>query len=552
MTVVFVVVLALAGVAVYLYLCMLAVVFATTPLTLAAVVGGVLAGVAVTLIHTLAVLAGRSGTELRTPADVAAGRLAGRVRPRQVRRDRSWPQYFAIQVGLDLERAVGQSRRSVMTLWSASRRAVGRVPTLVALALWPVVVPVAVFLLAYTAGTVVGVTAVLVVVAAVTAVAWSAGMLTVGLLRAVDRVWQLLARAGGSCPRCHEVSRLPAYRCPGPHPAEDRRDGWDLHRDVRPGQLGVLWRRCGCGTRLSTMVLRASRSMQPCCPRCGEPLHRGAAVDTDVRIPVFGAASAGKTHLIMAGLVTLLRSAGGGKLRISTADERSERLYRGYAELVDAGGSAPKTDPAQPAVALTLRLHNGLRRAMLHVYDAAGEALADPDQHGRFAYLDYARTFVFVIDPFSIKEVRDQFAGTFAELFALANAAADDPELSYQVTVGRLRAHGVRTERKRLAFVVSKRDLLDELPIAQRLDGESGSIRRWLMDRRLDNLVTAAERDFREVRFFVASAKRHRDAASAVEPFRWLLACERVGVPEPRPEPGVPEARPEPVPEEVA
>lgn len=537
MTVVFLVVLALVGVGVYLYLCLLLLVFVTTPAALVAVAGGALGGLAVTLVRTFAVLAGRPGTELRTPVDVSAGKLPGRVPVRQIRRDRAWPQYFAAQVKLDVDRATERSWRSVTALWSWSARSVQRLPTRVAMALWPVLLPGAVFLVTYAAGTVVGIAAVLVLVAAVAAVGWSVGVLAVLLLRGLDRTWQRLARADGSCPQCHEVRRLPAYRCAGPHPPEERRDRWDLHRDVRPGRLGVFWRRCGCGTRLPTTVLRASRSMQPCCPRCAEPLHRGAAVDTDVRIPVFGAASAGKTHLIMAGLVTLRRSADPKRLRITVADDASERLYRGYAELVDADGAAPKTDPAQPPVALTLRLHAGLRRAMVHVFDAAGEALADPDQHARFAYLDYARTLVFVIDPFSVPEIRSGYGGPFAELFRLANAAADDPELSYQATVGRLRGHGVRTARKRLAFVVSKQDVLAELPLAEQPGGRSDEVRRWLVARGMDNLVTSAERDFKEVRYFRASAKLHKDWSSAVEPFRWLLAGERLATPDRSPEP---------------
>ena len=36
-----------------------------------------------------------------------------------------------------------------------------------------------------------------------------------------------------------------------------------LHQDVRPGELGLVMRRCECGTRLPTMPLRAAGDCRP-------------------------------------------------------------------------------------------------------------------------------------------------------------------------------------------------------------------------------------------------------------------------------------------------
>jgi hypothetical protein len=326
------------------------------------------------------------------------------------------------------------------------------------------------------------------------------------------------------------VCRRPAYQCPGPHSAADHAVGLGLHRDLRPGRLGVLWRRCGCRRLLPTTVLRAAISLQAKCPLCGTDLPKGSAVQTDVRIPVFGAPSAGKTHLIMATLVTLLR-APAQRTRLDVTDDYSKQVVDGYQEVFDSGGSAPKTDASQQPVAVTFRVRNGRRRAMVHVFDAAGEALADRAQNERFGYLDRARSFAFVLDPFSIPGLRDQFAVSRADLFAQANPATDDPEDSYLATVSRLRDYGVDTGRQKLAFVVSKQDLLGQLLAEQAPGTDQDSLRGWLLNQQLDNLVTLAERDFGAVRYFLVSAQHRQRAGTVTEPFRWLLTGERVKLP---------------------
>src|SRR5689334_6896417 len=93
-----VVVAVIAGLAVYAVVCGAVLIVVTTPASLIAVAVGLLAGTAVGVQRTLVVLAGRyPGTVVGTPRRVAAGQLPGRVRPEHVRRDRAWPQYFALQ-----------------------------------------------------------------------------------------------------------------------------------------------------------------------------------------------------------------------------------------------------------------------------------------------------------------------------------------------------------------------------------------------------------------------------------------------------------------------
>lgn len=73
-------------------------------------------------------------------------------------------------------------------------------------------------------------------------------------------------RAHASCMNCFYVSPWPAYQCPG---------CLSLHHDVRPGRLGLFFRRCQCGTRFPTRASHAARHMTAVCKRCLQSLPGG-------------------------------------------------------------------------------------------------------------------------------------------------------------------------------------------------------------------------------------------------------------------------------------
>src|SRR5262245_35648868 len=113
------VVLGVAAAVAYVYACLLLLAYVTTPLVLLGGSAGVLAGMLTALVAALKVLAGRSTrTQVRTPADVAAGMLPGRVGDRQIRRDIAWPQYFTVQVTLDLVGACRHVQMVVVESWA--------------------------------------------------------------------------------------------------------------------------------------------------------------------------------------------------------------------------------------------------------------------------------------------------------------------------------------------------------------------------------------------------------------------------------------------------
>jgi hypothetical protein len=518
----------IAGIA-YLWLSAFLLLTFGVPVGWTLLIVGVAVGSLLIVLVAGTVLLGRRGVgwmeapRLIGPVEVQAGRIGGKRRPGLPLRDPAWPSYFVVQPGWDLAAIARSVRTLIVVVWTPCLRwfAMYFRPILV---VWPIPVVLFGFLAVLTGVLLAGLALVAAVMVAVTAVAWALGSLTVLLLRLVDLARQWRFRTHASCPRCFAVTSLPAFRCSG---------CGQLHRDLRAGKLGVLWRRCRCGAVLPTTVWRAAAALTAVCPMCPESdpteLHKGAAEVTDVRIPVFGAASSGKSRLIMAGLVALATLAKRDGQELTFPDERS-RLAFADAQAAITGGvrDIPKTQESEHPLPRTLLLRRGRRRALVHLFDAAGERYASRDKNADLAYLDRARALVFVLDPFSIRGVQSHLGSGYASLVQRANAATDEPEDSYNVTAQRLRDFGVATRRQRLAIVVSKADLIRQADVGRALSSDSDAVRGWLVEHGLDNLVELATRDFRAVRYFLVSAfdGDPDGELNAAEPFAWVLGDE--------------------------
>ncbi|MFG1641278.1 hypothetical protein ACGFMK_13405 [Amycolatopsis sp. NPDC049252] len=488
-------------------------------------------GAAVSALLTLA--GRRAGPATVTPEQVVDGSsgLPALRGDSPFGRDPAWPSYFSAQAAVDLKQIWVAHLDVLADGWQWIGRMFrgswpGRI--VVVLLFGPLWLGVS--------GGALAATAIILGVAALVLLAlWGLWMVPTGLVRAADQSVRRLRKASGSCQTCYHVTALPAFACPG---------CGKLHRDVRPGRLGGLWRRCECGKVLPTSVLRIAVKSPPRCPRCDETLRAGAAVVTDVRLPVFGPVSAGKTRLVYSGLLAIRNGVAANGGTVDFVDEDSQQTFDHATSLISAGGDTAKTPAGELPAAITARYTAGRRRALLHLFDAAGEFYADRDDNTDLEFLDHAQGLVFVVDPFSIPWVRDQLGDAAnSDVIARANPASDNPERVYHVTAKRLRDYGVATGKRRLAITVVKADLLDSLPLAGEL--RPGHIRDWLERAGMDNLVLGAERDFGEVEYFVvASLTRVQptDPRSPAGPLAWLAAGAGLRL---WPDPVVPAADPE-------
>ncbi len=381
-------------------------------------------------------------------------------------------------------------------------------------------------------GTIIGVIAVALITAAqivVAAVLAAAALVIILGFRVLDAVLLRLRGIQMTCPGCYRRIDYPAYRCPS---------CGALHRDVRPGRYGILSRRCSCDRQtLPTLLLLGSHRMSAYCPYpdCEVPLAEGSGTTTELLLPIVGGQNVGKTRLLAVIVKVLQDKAAAGGPVLTFADQTSNRRIDQLQPAILAGEATRPTPPEQPrAYSMYLTRPRNRRsqresRQLIHLFDTAGEKFYESEVLAQLRYLGPSRTFLFVIDPFSIDQVWNRLDSPTQDCFR-AVSARRSPEFVFQQVLDNIERMAVHPKRVRLAVVLSKADLLSAAGIPSPQPG-SDAIQQWLDDVGLDNLVRTIRHAFGEVRFFHTSAMLADDGTAAGVPdlVTWLLAR-----PEPR------------------
>ncbi len=484
-----------------------------------AIVAGLIAAIVV-LTRCVATAAQRPARTL-TPADVADHGFFDRP-PRGESRhfgwDRAWPRYAPFQARRDIEdavRAAGQFLVETTRKLGSGKKTIAAVVTFLLLGLVPYLAFVAAFLIAYAVLTAICV--------GFLGLVWLVQFVAIGALRGFDLAVRKIFRLSVRCVSCYQLTPLPSYKCS---------NCTHVHRDLRPGRLGVLFRRCECSAVLPTTVTRASGwalRRNIICPSCDHNLPEGTGSRQTIQIPTFGSVGVGKTRLLFAAIVGLhLGVAGTGTKLTALSRNSADRLQRAR-DLIESGAPTLKTPVDENPEALGVLVEPPKRRAVeLHLLDAAGERFTTSEGAVELRYLHSAETLLFVIDPFSTAEMRAAVPDPAAVGLVVG---VDSPEDSYSATVEQLRSNGLRTSRRGLGIVVTKADDLRRLGFADGLDaGDEQSIHDWLVAQGLDNVTTRARQDFARVRYFLTDAMGRpvTDPEHPVHVLDWLT--RQVGV----------------------
>ncbi|MEV6555201.1 hypothetical protein AB0M22_05775 [Nocardia sp. NPDC051756] len=459
--------------------------------------------------------AGSRTARTLTPADIADHGWFGRP-PRGESRyfgwDRAWPRYLPFQARRDIADAANAAAK-FLTSNSQRVRSECRTPVRGGLYVVLGVLPHAVFALSFTAFT----AFIVLVCAAFVLTGWLLQFVAIELLRAADAVIRRVFRLSIRCVKCYGVTPLPSYRCT---------DCSIVHRDLRPSRLGVLWHRCECSAVLPTMVTRASGwalRKNIVCPRCDHGMPEGTGSRQTIQVPTFGAVGVGKTRLLFAAAIGLYDVYATDTNRITPLDDHSSAELESARKVIDTRQHTVKTahGPSPEALAILVEPVKG-RPFELHLLDAAGEHFSIKDGAASLHYLHSAETLLFVVDPFSTDELRAAFPDPDAAGLVVGTS---NPEDSYSITIELLRSAGLRTTKRSLGIVVTKVDDLRRLAVDGGLDpGAPESISKWLVDRGLDNLVTRARQDFKQVRYFLADSMEHSvlDPCHPIHILNWL------------------------------
>jgi hypothetical protein len=290
------------------------------------------------------------------------------------------------------------------------------------------------------------------------------------------------------CPACYERVPYPAYECPGQ--GCSRR-----HRDIRPGQFGVVRRRCQCGTAMNTLLLFGSGRMNAYCPHCGNSLEYRPGHAREIVLPFFGATGAGKTRLLFA-MVAQLRmwsQARQPDFTVEFGDAATGRKLADADRWLSPQAATDKT-PAELPRGYIIRLKTKGDSRILHIFDAAGELFYTAERTQELRYLEAAQTFILVIDPLSVEAFWERLRPEQQSELKAVRSAAPSPDLAYQQAHQEIEAMGVPLRKARLAVVFSRADLVDATgpDVATWAAGELG----------LGNLVRSVRLTFAEACFF--------------------------------------------------
>jgi len=468
---------------------------------------------------------------LATPADVVAGRVLGTGPAGEMAGhgfDSAWPNYFPYQAKRDfafVARKVGDvCVRFLKTPWrwtaSLWRRSGG-------IARWLWWVPVIVFMIA-TIGIAMTLFAVLSIIAAALFVAtlWALMTVTTWIVRLAgflygsnERASRARARKDLTCPACYRTTLVPGYKCSG---------CGRTHRLLQPGPLGILSRTCECGTKLPTTATKAAaQHLEVVCPYCDAELGTTAGSRPTVLVPVIGHVGVGKTTFFASavmGMTELTSKADAGSFAATNP------VAQQFSTLASGTSVLPKTAFAGRPEVMTFEASMGGAMHDIQLVDAAGEFFVNWESAQGLTYIDSAVGWVFIVDPLTLPEVRDKMESAGVGIGSTTVGTGDTGD-AYASVVDRFKAAGGSLKSKSLAIVLSKADLLVQVPEWSELGTGEHDVRALLLENGADNLLRGIELDFSTIGYFAVESQSRAQLEPMRDPVRvidWVLAQRRL------------------------
>jgi hypothetical protein len=331
------------------------------------------------------------------------------------------------------------------------------------------------------------------------------------------------------CPSCHELVTRPIYRCPGCGAA---------HRKLVPGLAGVLRRTCRCHNTLPTLLALGKTKLNAQCGRCRHELPAKGLSAPTAHIPVIAGPKAGKSVFMHSAVSRLMLTDD----EFEFADPQAKDSFERDVELgvLQDPSRALKTATVKPR-AYNVFVGSGRAQRLLYLYDPAGEHLESVDHLADAQFLRFTKGVVFIVDPFSLRQVRSE---TDRSVLGKVSASNTAPKEVLERFVEALAERGFSRRGNRMtipvAVVLTKCDgLLDPSGTTHPYSGlgragrddRDQAIRAWLADVGQRELITSLDNHFATVSCFAVS---YQDAIEVAErgtavnddpaaPLRWLL-----------------------------
>lgn len=374
----------------------------------------------------------------------------------------------------------------------------------------------------------------------------------IGILRCEAIVKARLHRIRYTCPACHEQG-LPQFRCPGCS---------ELVSDLAPSPYGIFHAHCAkCRAELPTLDSLGRHALPKVCGNrnCSADLaHSAIGKQGELHIGFVGAQSSGKTTLMIVSLWQVVQQfAAKFGLRVEFTDNQQKNTLHDFVGHLTSGARLAKTASMPRPRAFNVAIHtaNGDGR-LIYLYDVAGEDLTEEARMSGHRFHRFLDGLVLVVDPFAEALARAGRAGAIdREAWSEVNPAATNVASVFQPFVTRLEQQmNVSAEGKfpiPIAVVVTKMGAMPTAPWSSMTQtggsaaavkscrqgpneaansGKKPSIRDFLLNMGLANLVLGLETRFRKVAYFTTSAIEELRSAGrpavpprAAVPLLWLI-----------------------------
>jgi hypothetical protein len=207
------------------------------------------------------------------------------------------------------------------------------------------------------------------------------------------------------------------------------------------------------------------------------------------------------------------------------ADERAKQDFERNVALgvLEDPRRAVKTAVTRPrAYNVYVGAEGSRARRLLYLYDPAGEIPESPDQLAESQFLKHTKGIVFIVDPFSLRQVRSDTDRTLLGRVGASNTA---PKESLERFTEALREHlrAKSSERIKIpvSVVLTKADALLEpsgpshpyagrRALASRAEHDAAA-REWLTEMGQHDLLSSMDNQFTTVAYFVVSYQDARD-----------------------------------------
>ncbi|TRU32996.1 MAG: DUF4101 domain-containing protein [Microcystis aeruginosa Ma_MB_F_20061100_S20] len=363
------------------------------------------------------------------------------------------------------------------------------------------------------------------------------------------------------CPECHEPMKIPTYICP---------DCSTEHTRLWPSVYGVFNHTCKgdlhnnagvCSKSLPTLTyLGRDKLLTKVCPNpeCKHPLDGIGGINA--HIPVVGLPNSGKSHYMFMAIKQFTEEySPAHSLDVSIPNSLHARKYEDNINSLKNGQRLLKTSAAGDSAKglnLEVKKTNQAVPNLLYFYDLAGEYIDTDEQAELQKYFKYVDGAFFVIDPFSINQVRQRYQDALSNNADIQDLPNQDLDAAYERMLFLFEKNKKKRKGKKftqpVAIIVTKVDCADleqqigvyrareymasHSDITNEQDAMNILIKNFLEDNGAGNLVRNIELNFSNVRFFSCSNIGFRDqtigssnssnsfdGVRVLEPMVWLM-----------------------------